>query len=77
MVADGDIAWQHDAFLVGEDEFDGVFGRIRERGLPWWADPAHRRPQEIDRSDGGRGLYWDEPDGRQLEILTRPYGSAG
>lgn len=77
MAVDGDIARQHYAFLVGEAEFDGIFGRIRERGLPWWADPAHRRPQEINRSDGGRGLYWDDPDGHRLEILTRPYGSAG
>ena len=77
MAADGDIAWQHCAFLVGEDEFDRIFGRIRARGLPWWADPAHRRPGEIDRRDGGRGLYWDDPDGHRLEILTRPCGSTG
>lgn len=73
--ADGSVETQHYAFLVGEDEFDRIFERIRVRGLAWWADPAKRRPGEVNRRDGGRGLYWDDPDGHCLEILTRPYGS--
>ena len=40
MNADGDIAPQHYAFLVSESEFDEIFGRVRERALPYWADPA-------------------------------------
>jgi hypothetical protein len=66
---------QHYAFLVGESDFDAIFGRIRERGLPYWADPHHTQPGEINTNDGGRGLYWDDPDGHVLEIITRPYGS--
>ena len=65
---------QHYAFLVGEEEFDQVHGRIVERGLDYWADPYHRHPGEINTNDGGRGLYWDDPDGHVLEILTVPYG---
>ena len=65
---------QHYAFLVGEEEFDAIWQRIRERGLPFWADPAHRREGEINTNDGGRGLYWDDPDGHVLEIITVPYG---
>jgi catechol 2,3-dioxygenase-like lactoylglutathione lyase family enzyme len=65
---------QHYAFLVTEPEFDEVFGRIRERSLPYWADPGQRRPGEINTNDGGRGLYWEEPSGHLLEIITRPYG---
>jgi len=66
---------QHYAFLVGEDDFDAIFGRIRERDLPYWADPFHRRPGQINTNDGGRGVYWDDPDGHTLEIITKPYGS--
>lgn len=73
----GDIISQHYAFLVSEEEFDVIFGRIRERGLDYWADPAHRRPGEINRNDGGRGVYFDDPNGHNLEIITRPYGSGG
>ena len=72
-----EIPWQHYAFLVGEDEFDEIFGRIRERALPYWADPHHSEPGEINHHDGGRGLYFDDPDGHRLEIITRPYGSGG
>ena len=69
------IAGQHYAFLVTEDEFDQIFGRIQERGLDYWADPFHSRLGEINRNDGGRGVYWNDPDGHALEIITRPYGS--
>jgi catechol 2,3-dioxygenase-like lactoylglutathione lyase family enzyme len=68
---------QHYAFLVGEEEFDAVLGRIRERGLTWWADPFKSRPSEWNTDDGGRGLYWEDPSGHILEIITRPYGSGG
>lgn len=65
---------QHYAFLVGEPEFDEIFERIRARGLAYWADPMHQQPGEINTRDGGRGLYWADPNGHNLEILTRPYG---
>jgi catechol 2,3-dioxygenase-like lactoylglutathione lyase family enzyme len=68
---------QHYAFLVSEQEFDDIFGRIRERGLDFWADPGRTLPGEINRRDGGRGVYFPDPDGHFLEILTRPYGSGG
>jgi catechol 2,3-dioxygenase-like lactoylglutathione lyase family enzyme len=72
---DGAIPAQHYAFLVTDADFDVIFGRIRERGIPYWADPRHHQPGEINRRDGGRGLYFDDPNGHNLEILTRPYGS--
>ena len=72
---DGVIAPQHYAFLVGEEEFDAILGRIRERGLEYWADPDQTRAGEINRHDGGRGVYFEDPSGHLLEIITRPYGS--
>lgn len=75
--ADGELLIEHYAFLVSEAEFDAIFGRIQERGLKYWADPFHSRPNEINRHDGGRGVYWNDPSGHYLEIITRPYGSAG
>lgn len=74
---DDDIQAQHYAFLIGEDEFDAIFGRIKERGVKHWADPAKSRPGKINRNDGGRGVYFEDPDGHFLEIITRPYGSGG
>lgn len=69
------IPIDHYAFLVSETEFDAIFERIRVRGLQYWADPMHQRAFEINHHDGGRGLYWNDPDGHYLEIITRPYGS--
>jgi catechol 2,3-dioxygenase-like lactoylglutathione lyase family enzyme len=74
MTADDPVT-QHYAFLVEEPEFDAIFGRIRDRGLTYWADPFGRHPGEINHHDGGRGVYWDDPSGHRLEIITRPYGS--
>jgi catechol 2,3-dioxygenase-like lactoylglutathione lyase family enzyme len=70
----GPISTQHYAFLVGEQEFDAILGRIRARGLPYWADPGRQHPNEINTHDGGRGVYWQDPSGHYLEIITRPYG---
>ncbi|WP_395310568.1 VOC family protein [Mycobacterium sp. AMU20-3851] len=70
-----DIHPQHYAFLVSEEEFDAIYGRIRAGGLAHWADPRGQRPGEINHHDGGRGVYFQDPSGHYLEIITRPYGS--
>jgi catechol 2,3-dioxygenase-like lactoylglutathione lyase family enzyme len=73
--AEGAIRPQHYAFLIGEADFDAVLGRIRERALDHWADPMRHRPGEINHNDGGRGVYFPDPDGHYLEVITRAYGS--
>ncbi|OBK52551.1 VOC family protein [Mycobacterium sp. 1081908.1] len=70
-----EIRRQHYAFLVSEDDFDAIYGKITSRGLEHWADPGARRPGEINTRDGGRGVYFLDPSGHAMEILTRPYGS--
>lgn len=68
----GDPHPQHYAFLVGDSEFDEIHGRIVQRGLPFWADPFHRLPEQVNTDDGGRGLYWDDPDGHSLRSSPCP-----
>jgi catechol 2,3-dioxygenase-like lactoylglutathione lyase family enzyme len=65
---------QHYAFLVSDEEFDQVFERVRARGLDYWADPACRQKGEINTHFSGRGVYFRDPGGHLLEIITRPYG---
>jgi catechol 2,3-dioxygenase-like lactoylglutathione lyase family enzyme len=65
---------QHYAFLVSEEEFDALHGRIREGGLDHWADPGCTRDHQINHNDGGRGVYFRDPDGHLLEAITVPYG---
>jgi catechol 2,3-dioxygenase-like lactoylglutathione lyase family enzyme len=77
MDTDGGITRQHYAFLASEAEFDEIFGRIQERSLSYWADPSQKQSGQINHRDGGRGVYFEDPDGHLLEVITRPYGSGG
>ena len=65
---------QHYAFLVGEPEFRAIFSRIVEQSVVYWADPKQEQPGEINRADGGRGVYFADPNGHLFEVITRPYG---
>jgi len=69
------IAAQHYAFLVSEEEFDAAFGRIQQAGITYYADPHMKQPGEINRHHGGRGLYFLDPAGHGMEIITRPYSA--
>jgi catechol 2,3-dioxygenase-like lactoylglutathione lyase family enzyme len=77
METEEDVHSQHFAFLVTEAEFDAIFQRIKDRDLSYWADPDRQKEGQINTWDGGRGVYWDDPNGHLLEIITRPYGSGG
>ena len=68
------IAAQHYAFLVPEADFDGIFERIQRVGVQYYADPHFKKPGEINHNDGGRGIYFLDPSGHGLEVITRPYG---
>ena len=63
----------HYAFLVTEEEFDAIFTRVTERGLTYWADPGHQQENRINSH--GRGFYFEDPSGHNMEVLTRPYGT--
>ena len=76
MNADGDIAPQHYAFLVSESEFDEIFGSRTVASL-LGRSCANASGGEINHHDGGRGFYFEDPDGHFLEVITRPYGSGG
>ena len=65
----GAIPPTHYAFLVSEEEFDAIFARVTERGLRYWADPGHTRESVINNH--GRGFYFEDPSGHNMEVLTR------
>ncbi len=68
------ITPQHYAFLVSEAEFDAAYEKIRQRGLAHWADPQQKQPDEINLNDGGKGVYFLDPAGHAMELITVPYG---
>ena len=64
---------QHYAFKVSEAEFDEIFGRVLEEGLAYGSGPFSPEDKEINHWNGGRGVYFRDPAGHLLEILTRDY----
>ncbi|WP_405784007.1 VOC family protein [Streptomyces sp. NBC_00859] len=68
---------QHYAFLVPEEAFDGIFARMRATGTDYYADPHKKQPGEINHHHGGRGVYFMDPSGHAMEVITQPYGNAG
>ena len=74
---DPPIAPQHFAFKVSDDEFDAIFARLQDQDIPYWADPFRQQPQQINHWDDGRGVYFDDPNGHLLEVITRSYGAGG
>lgn len=70
-----EIAGQHYAFLITEEEFDEVFARVQEREITYWPNPWPGNEGQINHNDGGRGFYFMDPGGHFLEVITRPYGS--
>ncbi len=69
-----EAASRHYAFLVSDVEFDVALKRIQEAGIEFYADFDLAGPGEVNHLYGGRGLYFHDPNGHLLEIITRPYG---
>lgn len=72
--SDEEIEPNHYAFLISEKEFDEIFARIKAKGISYWADPMQKQEGQINHHFGGRGVYFEEPSGHLLEIITKPYG---
>ena len=68
-----EIQMQHYAFLVDDELFDRAYARLRDWDVVHWADPQMRRPGEINGEHGGRGVYFKDPAGHAIELITRPY----
>lgn len=71
------ITVQHYAFLVSDEEFDAAFEKIKQAGIEYWADPHREHPGEINYNHGGRGVYFLDPAGHAMEIITQPYDIPG
>ncbi|MEU8825635.1 VOC family protein [Streptomyces sp. NPDC048636] len=72
-LADEPVQPQHYAFLVPEEQFDAMIARLEAAGTTYYADPGHTEPGRVNTLFGGRGAYFDDPEGHNMEIMTRPY----
>lgn len=69
-----DLRTQHYAFLVDDGEFDRAMAMIKADKVSYYAHPNRSGPGEINHRYGGRGVYFDDPDGHLMELITAPYG---
>ena len=68
-----EIQMHHYAFLVDDELFDRAFQWLVDQGIKYAADPFFKRPGETNTEHGGRGVYFFDPAGHGLEMITRPY----
>ena len=71
VMASDDHQSHHLAFLVDDETFDSGLAILRSEQLPHWADPGHNQAEAINHRFGGRGVYFADPGGNNLELLTR------
>lgn len=72
-----EIQMHHYAFLVDDASFDAIYARLGDARIDHWADPQQTMPGRVNTNHGGRGVYFFDPAGHGIEVLTRPYGSGG
>ncbi|MFD7325934.1 VOC family protein [Streptomyces sp. NPDC059875] len=71
--ADASFTPQHYAFLVSDEEFDTMIARLERMRVTYYPDPSHTEAGEVNHLFGGRGAYFADPDGHNMEIMTHPY----
>ena len=70
----GEFQAHHYAFLVSDEEFDAALTRLQDASLPIYAGPGQEQPGRINTLYGGRGVYFNDPSGHLMELITKPYG---
>lgn len=71
--SDSVLPVQHYCFRVDDATFDAILGRIQTAGIPYRSLPHGPMDRQVNRHGGGRGVYWDQPDGHVWELLTVSY----
>jgi catechol 2,3-dioxygenase-like lactoylglutathione lyase family enzyme len=71
--ADEDFPVQHFCFRVSPQEFDTILARIQVAGIPYRQHGSRSHGHAVDTQFGGKGIYWNEPEGHQWEMLTVSY----
>ena len=61
----------HYAFRVSDDDLEVILARVNAAGIDYFADPGHRRAGELNTYNNGRGFYFSDPNGHNLEVGTR------
>jgi catechol 2,3-dioxygenase-like lactoylglutathione lyase family enzyme len=69
------VAGYHLGFHIGEDDFDGILGRLQAAGVPYGNDPRDSTNMRTDHPFGGRGLFFVDSNGHLFEVMTKVRGA--
>jgi catechol 2,3-dioxygenase-like lactoylglutathione lyase family enzyme len=60
----------HYAFHISDTEFEAIYERVKAKGLPYGSGPYNHTDGKIYTRRGGRGFYFEDPNGHLLEVMT-------
>jgi catechol 2,3-dioxygenase-like lactoylglutathione lyase family enzyme len=63
----------HYAFLVTDQEFDAILGRVQSDGVKYGSGPMSQDDMQINHLHTGRGFYFRDADGHSWEVITHTY----
>lgn len=66
-----EVTHAHYAFKVSDEEFEGIFERVKAAGITYGSGPGGGWDMQINTRRGGRGFYFPDPNGHSLEVMTR------
>jgi len=69
---DSSFESHHLAFHVSDAEFDQIFQRLRDAKLAYGSAPWSLEDGKLNDWNGGRGVYFKDPNGHVLELMTVP-----
>ena len=62
----------HYAFHISDADFDAILSRVKAKGIPYGSGPFSHADGKINKRRGGRGFYFEDPNGHLLEVMTVP-----
>ena len=63
----------HYAFLVVDQDFDAILGRVKAEGLQYGSGPGSQDDMQINHRHQGRGFYFRDENGHSWEFITHTY----
>jgi catechol 2,3-dioxygenase-like lactoylglutathione lyase family enzyme len=67
-----DFESHHYAFHVDDAEFDAILSRVKAADIGYGSAPWSLGDGKLNDWNGGRGVYFKDPEGHVLELMTVP-----
>lgn len=74
LLSDEDSKFEshHYAFHVSKRDFDAILHRVKKEKIAFGSAPWSLEDGKLNDWNGGSGVYFRDPDGHVLELMTVP-----